>query len=207
MRSLGDTLYNFHWVVPGELARSSQAYAGFLRAFLTRHGIRALVNLRGANPHWWWWRYETRICEHLGVAHLDVRLNSRNLPLRQTLVSLLDAFDAAPMPLLIKCSGGQDRTSLGSALYLVHRRGWSAFDEAQAQFAGWPYLHWPKAQQRWMQAFLPYAREQTQDPLSAWIREAYAPAEFAAWLERTGRREWFRPTAYTHPTAATPPPM
>ena len=36
MRSPGQILYNFHWVVPGEAARSAQAYAGFL----SRNGSR-----------------------------------------------------------------------------------------------------------------------------------------------------------------------
>ena len=47
MRSVPDILYNFHWVVPGEAARSAQAYAGFLGPFLSAHGIRSEIKLRG----------------------------------------------------------------------------------------------------------------------------------------------------------------
>ena len=37
----------------------------------------------------------------------------------------LAAFDQAPRPFMLKCSGGQDRTSFAAALYLIHRGGWS----------------------------------------------------------------------------------
>jgi hypothetical protein len=193
MRSLPDILYNFHWVIPGEAARSAQAYAGFLGPFLRGHGIHALVNLRGANPGHGWWRYEKRVCEKLGVALFNPMLNSRRLPTRRLLADLIAAFDAAPMPLLIKCSGGQDRSSFAAALYIVHRKGWSAFDEANAQFAAWPYLHRPKAQQRWLKPFLEFAREGSRGrPLAEWIAADYTPESLKTWLETRGLGQSFR---------------
>lgn len=193
MRRLSDILYNFHWIVPGEAARSAQAYAGFLGPFLKSHGIATVINLRGANPKFSWWHYETRVCAKAGVAHRDVKLNSRRLPTRAMLLDLLDAFDAAARPLLLKCSGGQDRTSFAAALYLIHARGWSARGDAEAQFAGWPYLHWPKRHQRWLKAFLEFAGERAQArSLRDWIAADYAPESFKAWLEQRGLGESFR---------------
>jgi hypothetical protein len=193
MRPLRDILYNFHWIVPGEAARSAQAYAGFLGPFLKSHGIATLINLRGANPHWAWWRYETRVCCQVGVAHRDVKLNSRRLPTRDTLLDLLQAFDEARPPFLLKCSGGQDRTSFAAALYLLHLRGWSARGEAAAQFARWPYLHLPKQHQRWLRHFLTFIEEQG-GPLSVreWIAARYTPQEFKNWLEAHGLGNAFR---------------
>ena len=69
------------------------------------------------------------------------------------------SFDTAPKPFLLKCSGGQDRTSFAAALYLIHRDGWSAMDAALAQFARFPYLHFPKTQQRWLKLFPDFARQ------------------------------------------------
>src|ERR1700754_1490694 len=135
MRKLLDTLYNFHWIVPGEAARSAQAYLGLLKPFLRANRIAAVINLRGRHPKFGWWRYETQVCAALGIAHFDAMLDSKRLPLKEMLVALLDAFDAAPRPFLIKCSGGQDRTSFAAALYIVHRDGWSALDRAERQFA------------------------------------------------------------------------
>ncbi|HUO94037.1 MAG TPA: hypothetical protein VMU22_14015 [Rhizomicrobium sp.] len=187
MRSLPDIFYNFHWIDPGRAARSSQAYAGFLALFLRRHRIRALVNLRGPNPHWRWWRNEKKITERVGVAHRDVMLSSKRLPTRKMLLALLDAFDQLPQPVLLKCSGGQDRTSFAAALYIVHTQGWSAFDAAQAHFARWPYLHLPKRHQRWLKLFLVFARGDARGrPLRNWVAESYVPENYKAWLEERG---------------------
>ncbi len=187
MRDPRDVLYNFHWIVPGEAARSAQAYAGFLGPFLTRHGIRAVINLRGPNPRYGWWRYETRVSAERGAAHLDVMLDSRSLPTRAMLGRLFDAFDTAPRPFLVKCSGGQDRTSLAAALYLVHRGGWAARATAQAQFARWPYLHFPKEHQRWLQRFLDFAAPDAGGrPIADWVRETYTPERLRDWLDANG---------------------
>ena len=193
MRSLADVLYNFHWIVPADAARSAQAHVGFLGPFLARHGIRSLVNLRGANPKFGWWHYERRITKERGLEHLDVMLDSRQLPRREMLVALFDAFDRAPRPFLIKCSGGQDRTSLAAALYLVHRGGWAAHEEALMQFARFPYLHFPKTHQRWLRLFLDFAQEQAAGrPVADWIRDSYDPIRLKTWLDSHGHAGTFR---------------
>jgi hypothetical protein len=203
MRSLPDILYNFHWIVPGEAARSAQAYAGFLGPFLKSHEIATLINLRGANPHWAWWRYETRVCRQIGVAHRDVKLNSRRLPTPAMLLDLLQALDQAQRPFLLKCSGGQDRTSFAAALYLLHSRGWNARGEAETQFALWPYLHLPKQHQRWLRCFLTFIEEHSGPaPLSEWIATRYAPEEFKTWLEAHGLGNAFRGLYETPPKTA-----
>lgn len=187
MRSFAELLYNFHWIEPGRAARSSQAYAGFLAPFLRGHGICALVNLRGPNPQWRWWRSERRVCAKLGVEHRDVMLSSKRLPTRNMLIALFDAFDEARRPFLLKCSGGQDRTSFAAALYVIHSRGWSALADAQQQFARWPYLHLPHRHQRWLKLFLTFAH-QCAGPTSLrqWVATAYRPDDYKSWLEARG---------------------
>ncbi|HEX3811003.1 MAG TPA: hypothetical protein VHW02_15015 [Rhizomicrobium sp.] len=193
MRSLGQVLYNFHWIVRGEAARSAQAYAGFLGPFLSANGIKSIINLRGENQRFAWWRYETRVCAARGIAHIDAKLNSRKLPTRQMLVDLINAFDTAPRPFLIKCSGGQDRTSLAAALYLIKRDGWDAQAKAQAQFSRWPYLHFPKEHQHWLKQFPAYAREASEGgPIAQWIAQSYDPVHFKSWLEMMGQGGSFR---------------
>ena len=183
MRSFGDILYNFHWVVPGDSARAAQAWAGGLGPFLEKRGIKAVINLRGRNDDLSWWKNETEAARARGIAHLDAMLDSRKLPTRAMLVQLIAAFDQAPRPFMLKCSGGQDRTSFAAALYLIHRSGWGAFDQAAAQYARFPYLHFPKQQQRWLRPFLDFAREDSKTgPLAAWIANDYAPEKLSAWL-------------------------
>ncbi len=187
MRTPLELLYNFHWILPGDVARSAQSHFGFLSPLLAANGIKAVINLRGSHPTWRWWLYETRICRENGIAHFDASLNSRKLPPRWLLTSIFDTFDAAPRPFLIKCSGGQDRTSFAAALYIVHRMGWAALDDAYAQFAQFPFLHFPKREQRWLRYFLQYAKVQARDEsLSSWLRDAYEPVQFADWLKANG---------------------
>jgi len=193
MRTPQDILYNFHWVVPGEAARAAQAWAGLLGPFLRRNGIRTMINLRGPNPDYGWWRGEKRVTDALGIAHLDTTLDSRHLPTREMLVALIDAFDTAPKPFLVKCSGGQDRTSLAAALYLLHAKGWTAMDAARGQFARWPYLHFPKPEQRWLRHFIEFAREDARGvPISDWLRTAYSPERLRDWLAAHGHHGTFK---------------
>jgi len=164
-----------------------QAWAGGLGPFLKRRGIAAIINLRGRNDDLGWWKQETAIAKNAGIAHLDAMLDSRKLPTRDMLVQLIAAFDAAPRPFMLKCSGGQDRTSFAAALYIIHRDGWQAVPAARQQFARFPYLHFPKTQQRWLKAFLDFARNDAGGrPLAHWIADGYTPEKLKAWLDANG---------------------
>jgi hypothetical protein len=187
MRKPLDILYNFHWIEAGEAARASQAYLGFLGAFLASNGLRAMINLRGRPPRMAWVAYETRVCAEHGVAHLDAMLDSRRAPTRRMLAGLFDAFDAAPRPFVVKCSGGQDRTSFAAAMFILHREGWGAMARARAQFARFPYLHFPRRSQRWLAAFPAYARAEAKGrPIGEWARGDYNPEAFLAFLAANG---------------------
>ena len=186
-RTAGDILYNFHWVIPGEAARAMQAWAGGLSPFLKRRGIRAIINLRGRNDDLDWWTKETAIAKSVGIVHLDAMLDSRKLPTRDMLVQLIAAFDAAPRPFMLKCSGGQDRTSFAAALYIIHRDGWGAMAAAGKQFDRFPYLHFPKTQQRWLKVFLDFAQGHAEgQALARWIADSYTPEKLKAWLDANG---------------------
>lgn len=187
-----DRLYHLHWVTP-EVARSAQPYLGFYAGFLRPHGFSSLINLRGENADFRWWQTEKRVTDALGIVHFDVKLSSRNLPSRSGLAALFDAFEAAKPPILLKCSGGQDRTGLAAALYLLQREGAAALAKAADQFAFWPYLHRPKAYQLWLRQFPDYAAREAQGaPLADWVRNRYDPKAFAAWLAAKGLPKSFR---------------
>jgi hypothetical protein len=200
MRSLGDILYNFHWVVPGEVSRAMQAWAGGLAAFLDVRGIRAIINLRGRNDDLAWWKHETATAQAGNIAHFDAMLDSRKLPSRDMLVRLIETFNTAPKPFMLKCSGGQDRTSLAAALYIVFRDGWDALPRARLQFARYPYLHFPKQHQRWLKAFLDFALEDSGGlPLEQWIAQSYTPEKLKAWLDSHGLEDGYA-AIFTAPT-------
>ena len=168
-------------------ALMAQAWAGGVGPFLQKRGIKALINLRGRNDDLSWWRNETKAAQLRGIAHLDAMLDSRKLPTRPMLARLIEAFDSAPRPFVLKCSGGQDRTSFAAALYLIHRSGWSAMEDARAQYARFPYLHFPKKHQRWLKPFLDFAVEDAKGiPLAAWIGERYTAEHLKDWLQAHG---------------------
>lgn len=193
MLKILNILYNFHWVEAGEIARSAQAFAGGFGALLTAQNIKGIVNLRGANPAYGWWHAERRDAARLGIAHFDAMLDSRKLPTKEMLTNVLAAFDATPRPFLVKCSGGQDRTSFACALYLIHSRGWAERAVADKQFARWPYLHFPKKHQRWLRRFFDYAQTGAHGaPVAQWIAAEYDPHHFAQWLDANGARDSYR---------------
>ena len=191
MSRILDRLYHLHWVTPG-VARSATPYLGFYSAFLAPHGFRSLINLRGENADFRWWTTEKRAAQGLNIVHFDVKLSSRNLPSRSGLAALFEAFSAAERPLLLKCSGGQDRTGLAAALYLLQLKGPGALAEAEAQLKAWPYLHFPKRHQLWLRHFPGYANAQGGAPLHQWARNGYDPSHFAAWLEARGLKGSYR---------------
>src|SRR3569833_2559088 len=95
-RTPGDVLYNFHWVVPGEAARAMQAWAGGLKTFLKRRGIKAIINLRGRNDDLSWWKKETTTAMSIGVAQQETKQETHKQPTHAMLVTLIESFDAAP---------------------------------------------------------------------------------------------------------------
>src|SRR6185437_9167369 len=83
--------------------------------------------------------------------------------------------------------GRTGSSSFAAALYLIHTRGWRARAQAERQFARWPYLHFPKAHQRWLKPFIGYAEgEANGADIAKWVRENYDPHHFAQWLDANG---------------------
>lgn len=190
-------LHHFHWV-DEQVARSAQSYFGHTGLLLDLHGFRSLLNLRGENAGSPWYEAEKAACAARGLPLIDVTLSSRRLPHAAALQALLQAFQTAPKPLLIKCSGGADRTGLAAGLHLVGRHGLAGLPAARRQLAGWPYLHLPQRHQKWLRPFFDYLEEELragggERPLAEWLAEGYDPARFAAWLDARGLAGGWRP--------------
>ncbi len=175
-------LYNWHRI-DAALFRSAQMYRGHSRTLLAAHGIATVVNLRGANPGTHWYQAERDACADLGIEHVDCALHSRRLPARQRLLALLTVYETAARPMLLKCSGGADRSAFAAALYLLHRDGPGARAAALRQMRVLPYLHIPGGHQRWIRRFPEFLCDDAADgDIAAWVRERYEPERFADWL-------------------------
>ncbi len=110
---LGD---NSHEVVPGKVYRCAQPDAQKLRAIVEKHGIRTVINLRGACPLSAWYGPECQVLDELRVARHDVPLSSAGLPAVAEFRRLAAALEGCSYPVLLHCRRGADRTGLVSAL-------------------------------------------------------------------------------------------
>ena len=133
---------NFHVVEAGLFYRSAQLdKAGFERT-IRDHGIRSVLNLRGAakGP---WYRDEVAVSKALGVEHYDYHLSADRIVNAQQIEQILKIIRAAPKPILVHCSAGSDRAGLVSALYLLAIEGDSPSDAAKQLsllYGHFPYL-------------------------------------------------------------------
>jgi protein tyrosine/serine phosphatase len=123
---------NMATVEPGNFYRSGQIPGGRLSAVVRRHGIRTVINLRGAAPQEDWYRAELSACESLGVAHEDFDWFKDHLPEPESLAAFVRLINEAERPILVHCQGGVHRSAVASACYLLMNG--ASVDEARDEF-------------------------------------------------------------------------
>ncbi len=112
-----DVVNNFYEVDEGKFFRSAQMSGEDFAKKIQEHGIKTVINLRGANPGEKWWQEEAEVMRAYGIVHINIPMSAGRLPHRRDLIELLDAYKSAPRPILIHCQGGADRTGEASAIY------------------------------------------------------------------------------------------
>jgi protein tyrosine/serine phosphatase len=125
---------NFHEVVAGELYRSAQLTPEGLAAVVRSHGIRTVINLRGASPRRDWYRGEIDEARRLGLTHVDFAMSAARPLTSAEANTLIRVMAEAPKPILIHCRSGADRTGLVAALYVAAIKKGSE-RSAEAQFS------------------------------------------------------------------------
>jgi protein tyrosine phosphatase (PTP) superfamily phosphohydrolase (DUF442 family) len=122
---------NFHTVAEGEVYRSAQPSPAALERYVREHGVKTVINLRGANPADTWYQDEVAASRRLGLRHIDFRMSAKRGITRREAWRLIQIMQRAPKPILIHCESGADRTGLASALYVaaVQRRGERAAED------------------------------------------------------------------------------
>lgn len=103
-------------VVESEIYRSGQLDPESLRAAVHEHGVRSILNLRGAAPGSGWYEAERLEARALGVRHVDLRMSGDRLPSRSELAGLVGLLDELERPILFHCLAGQDRSGLAEAV-------------------------------------------------------------------------------------------
>lgn len=126
---------NKHTVSKGRLYRSGQLSLKRFKKYVDKNSIKTVVNFRGENEE------ERAYCESNGIAYHALGDSSWSIPTREKLIKMIDVYNSCEEPLYIHCLGGADRTSLGSAVWLMMKEGVSKKD-AEKQVSP-IYLHFP----------------------------------------------------------------
>lgn len=150
--------------------------SGRLSKTLRDHGVRTVLNLRGANPDQDWYRAERAATLDAGATQVDVSLSSCIWMSRVQLRTIVKALDEMQYPVLIHCAWGSERTGLVSAIAELLREG-STLADARAQFSV-RYLYINAGDGRIMSEAI--------DQYEAWLKAektAHSPAAFRRWAE------------------------
>lgn len=116
---------NFHTVIAGEFYRSAQPSAKQLQKYVVEHGIKTVINLRGASDSSKWYRDEIATAKALGLRHIDFRMSSSDIVTSEVADRLIEIMKTAPKPILIHCKAGADRSGIVSAIYSRSIAGWN----------------------------------------------------------------------------------
>ena len=163
--------HNFAAVAPGVLYRANHPTPAQLAAMARRHGIRTVINLRGA-----------RACgsdalsrdaaARLGLSHVDMALESRGAPQADRILRLAEIYRTMTKPALIHCKSGADRAGLAAGVYLLLHGGSAA--QAAKQLS-WRYGHVSASNTGILDAFfhLYAATGEGRKPFLDWVAEDY----------------------------------
>ena len=111
---------NFHAVTPGEAYRSAQLDKDELESYINNYHLKSILNLRGKNPDSDWYNEEVKVSSEHGIVHYDMALSASSELTPKEVQVLLEIFNSAPLPILIHCKSGADRSGLVSAMWKVN---------------------------------------------------------------------------------------
>jgi len=98
-----------------------------LRRLHELHGVRTVVNLRGAEPGEAWFEEERRAVEAIGARWVHIDTTSRAAPPPEDLARFFDVVeDPESWPVYVHCQMGMHRTGLMCAVYRRQYQGWTA---------------------------------------------------------------------------------
>lgn len=122
---------NWGVVESGRLYRSNHPTPWQIRQAASRYGIRTVINLRGNRPDCGSDVLGRAEAARLGLAYIDVALESRGAPAWDRIENLAGVYARVEEPALIHCKSGADRTGLGAGIWLLLQG--RSVDEALAQ--------------------------------------------------------------------------
>ena len=174
---------NWAVVAPGLLYRCNHPTPRRLAALTRRHGLKTLINLRGAEARNGADALTREAAARLGLELVDLSLQSRRAPARADILRLAETFRAMQTPALIHCKSGADRAGLAAGLFVLLNGG--TVDEAMRQLS-LRFGHMRGSRAGVLDAFLLRYRDKAEGikPFIDWLREDY---------DEAGLRDAFRP--------------
>ncbi len=128
---------NFRTVTEGQVYRSAQPSAGELKDWISRYGLKTVINLRG-QTHLPFYQTERETLEEAGVTMIDIRLTASRLPGTPVLKELIEAIEKAQRPILLHCRDGIDRSGMASVIAAMAIGG-ETYDDAREHLS-WKYF-------------------------------------------------------------------
>ena len=174
---------NFRVVVDAEVFRSAQPTGAMLREWTREHGLRTVVNLRGAGSGEDY-AEEVRTARELGLRHVDVRWSAVRHAPRPQILRLVELLESAERPLLLHCRAGIDRAGVASVMAAM-ALGDESYDEALSQFS------WRKLRFHDSKIDIGGVLEQYQAYCEASSRSTGGWAEFKRWVQEDYRTSYY----------------
>lgn len=162
---------NFAPVVPGRWYRTNHPTPGRLARLVARHGIRTLINLRGARECGSD-ALSRDMARRLGVEHVYMAFESRGAPHRERILRFHGIWQTVRTPVLMHCKSGADRAGLAAGLVLLFEGGTAAQAMAQLSLR---FGHFRASPAGILDAFfLRYAAQgEGRLPFLDWVRDEY----------------------------------
>ncbi len=169
---------NTHEILAGRLHRSAQLKPDKLEAYVRKHNIKTVINLRG-RPVSDWYPAECLACQMLEIDQEDISSSANRLPAPSEIRQLVHVFDRAEHPVLIHCQQGADRTGMAAVLYLLLYTDAdykTAFRQCTPRYGHFPILN-TVAMDRFFGFYEQWLGERTHTPALCreWATKHYVP--------------------------------
>ena len=185
------TIWSNRYLLPGGLYRANQPSPGMIRWCRRRLGIRSVINLRGENEEYGFYRLEKYACDREGVRLVNAKTWSRGLLTVQELEHLKLVIETVETPALAHCKSGADRAGFFAVLWRHWRLG-EPLETALSELH-WRFGHFKSAKTGMLDHFFEtYLRErEPEQTLIDWIRSGYKPDEIKASFSPKPWASWF----------------
>jgi protein tyrosine/serine phosphatase len=166
---------NWAVVAPGVLYRCNHPTPRRLAALTRRHGLKTLINLRGAEARNGADALTREAAARLGLELVDLSLQSRRAPARADILRLADTYRAMRAPGLIHCKSGADRAGLAAGLFVLLNGG--AVRDAMRHLS-LRFGHLRRSRAGVLDAFFLRYRDEAEGkkPFLDWVRDDYDEA-------------------------------